>query len=104
MSEHETTKRGGFRHIRLGVLLAEKPAEVAKQIRTAWAETGSADAAAERLEISVATFWRYVARLSDAGHDPRPRDAQGEPPKRGGRTGARVKRSTSRARKTVVRA
>lgn len=90
---NDTTKRGrGFRYIRLSAIVAEDPTKAAEKIRAAWATAGSATGAAKRLEVSNATFWRYVDRLVKAGHDPRPRDEQGEVPKRGGRRGPRTPR------------
>lgn len=81
----QTKKQGGFRHLQLGMLLATDPEAAATQIRFAWGTVKSASAAATLLEISPATFWRYVNRLANAGFDPRPRDEKGEPPKRGAR-------------------
>lgn len=91
-------KRGGFRHTRLGVAISEDAGKAAEKMRAAWSSAGSATGAAKKLEISNATFWRYVDRLVEAGHDPRPRDEHGEPPKRGGKTGPRAPRKkTARA-------
>lgn len=79
-------KRGGFRHLQLGMVVATDPESAAAQIRLAWGSVKSATRAASLLEISPATFWRYVTRLTEAGYQPHPLDAKGEPPKRGGRS------------------
>jgi hypothetical protein len=86
-------RRGGFRHLQLGMIVATDPEAAAGQIRLAWGSMKSATGAAALLEISPATFWRYVDRLTEAGYEPHPLDAAGEAPKRGGRLGPRPKKS-----------
>lgn len=80
----DSHKSGGFRHIRLGLLVAEEPAKAAETLMQAWTDTGTSDKAAALLNISQATFWRYVNRLEGMGYKAKPRDADGKTPQRGG--------------------
>jgi transcriptional regulator with PAS, ATPase and Fis domain len=90
--EHEA-KKGGFRHVALGALVERDPEKAAEKIRNAWNKEGSANRAAKRLDLSPATFWRYVDRLETAGYMAKPRDAQGNTPQRGGKPGGKKRRA-----------
>ncbi len=90
--EHEA-KKGGYRHVALGVMVENDPAKAAEKISNAWKRKGSATRAAKELNLSAATFWRYVERLEAAGHKAKPRDEQGNTPQRGGRPGAKKRKA-----------
>ena len=96
---HETAtgeqeaRRGGFRHVALGALVEKDPARAAERIANAWRKKGSATRAAKELDLSAATFWRYVERLEGLGHHAKPRDEHGNTPQRGGKPGAKKRRA-----------